>query len=100
MLLGLPQCTRRYGTAASATSGHTGVVIISAHEAALHGYRGVALLLLWVVLPLLLFVFAACRQVLGPHIWQNGAMKTTDQTHLDITHFQCLTKEEERAIEN
>jgi len=45
-------------------------------------------------------VFAACRNVLGPHIWQNGAKKTIDQAHLDITHFQSLTKEEERAIEN
>jgi len=45
-------------------------------------------------------VFAACRNVLGPHIWQNGAKKTTEVAHLDITHYKSLTKEEELAIEN
>lgn len=45
-------------------------------------------------------IFAACRKILGPHIWQHGAKKTIDQAHLDITHFQGLTKEEEMAIEN
>ena len=45
-------------------------------------------------------VFAACRKVLGPHIWQNGAKKTTQNAHLDITHFTSITKEEEREIEN
>lgn len=41
-------------------------------------------------------VFAACRKVLGPHIWQNGAKKTTQNAHLDITHFTSISKEEER----
>ena len=45
-------------------------------------------------------VFASCRKVLGPHVWQNGAKKTSEIAHLDITHFASLTKEEERAIEN
>lgn len=45
-------------------------------------------------------MFAACRNILGPHIWQAGAKKTTDQAHLDITHYKSLTKEEENAIEN
>eukprot|EP01016_Furgasonia_blochmanni_P018253 TRINITY_DN2078_c0_g2_i4.p1 TRINITY_DN2078_c0_g2~~TRINITY_DN2078_c0_g2_i4.p1 ORF type:complete len:764 (-),score=336.45 TRINITY_DN2078_c0_g2_i4:2205-4496(-) len=45
-------------------------------------------------------VFAACRKVLGPHVWQNGAKKTVEQAHLDITHFTSLTKEEELEIEN
>jgi alanyl-tRNA synthetase len=45
-------------------------------------------------------VFAACRNILGPHIWQAGAKKTIDQAHLDITHYKSLTKEEENAIEN
>jgi len=26
-------------------------------------------------------VFAACKQVLGPHVWQNGAKKTINQAH-------------------
>lgn len=45
-------------------------------------------------------VFAACRKILGPHVWQNGAKKTIEKAHLDITHFQSLTFEEELAIEN
>lgn len=45
-------------------------------------------------------VFAACRKVLGPHVWQNGAKKTIESAHLDITHYKSLTKEEEKAIEN
>jgi len=39
-------------------------------------------------------VFAACRRVLGPHVWQNGAKKTETNAHLDITHFASLTKDE------
>jgi alanyl-tRNA synthetase len=45
-------------------------------------------------------VFAAARKVLGPHVWQNGAKKTIEKAHLDITHFQSLSFEEELAIEN
>lgn len=45
-------------------------------------------------------VFAACRNVLGPHVWQAGAKKTVDQAHLDITHFNSLTKIQEQQIEN
>lgn len=45
-------------------------------------------------------VFAACRQALGPHIWQAGAKKTPEQAHLDITHYKSLSKDEEAAIEN
>jgi alanyl-tRNA synthetase len=45
-------------------------------------------------------VFASCRKVLGPHVWQNGAKKTIEGAYLDITHFKSITKEEERAIEN
>ena len=45
-------------------------------------------------------IFAACRKVLGPHIWQAGAKKTEDQAHLDITHYSSLSREEEMSIEN
>lgn len=45
-------------------------------------------------------VFASCRRVLGPHVWQAGAKKTTEKAHLDITHYRSLTKEEEMEIEN
>jgi alanyl-tRNA synthetase len=45
-------------------------------------------------------VFAACRRVLGPHVWQHGAKKTVNSAHLDITHYKSLTHEEVLAIEN
>jgi alanyl-tRNA synthetase len=45
-------------------------------------------------------VFASCRKVLGPHVWQNGAKKTIEGAHLDITHYKSITKKEEREIEN
>eukprot|EP00742_Colponemidia_sp_Colp-10_P001200 GILJ01001293.1.p1 GENE.GILJ01001293.1~~GILJ01001293.1.p1 ORF type:complete len:960 (-),score=188.73 GILJ01001293.1:174-3053(-) len=44
-------------------------------------------------------MFAAARRVLGPHVWQNGAKKTVEQAHLDITHYKSLTREEEMGIE-
>ena len=44
-------------------------------------------------------LFASCRRVLGPHVWQAGAKKTTEQAHLDITHFESLTREQEEEIE-
>lgn len=40
-------------------------------------------------------VFASCTHVLGPHVWQAGAKKTIEGAHLDITHFNSLTKEQE-----
>jgi len=45
-------------------------------------------------------VFASCRHVLGPHVWQNGAKKNIHQAHLDITHFKSITHEQQLAIEN
>lgn len=45
-------------------------------------------------------MFASCRRVLGPHIWQAGAKKTTEQAHLDITHYKSLSREDEINIEN
>eukprot|EP00744_Colponema_vietnamica_P000780 GILI01001356.1.p1 GENE.GILI01001356.1~~GILI01001356.1.p1 ORF type:complete len:965 (+),score=358.80 GILI01001356.1:48-2942(+) len=45
-------------------------------------------------------IFASCRKVLGPHVWQHGAKKTTEQAHLDITHYKSLSRDEELAIEN
>lgn len=45
-------------------------------------------------------VFASCRRVLGPHIWQAGAKKSTEQAHLDITHYKSLSREEELEVEN
>jgi len=45
-------------------------------------------------------VFAAARRVLGQHVWQNGAKKTVEQAHLDITHYRALTEEEKVNIYN
>ena len=44
-------------------------------------------------------IHQAAHQVLGPHIWQNGAKKTVEEAHLDVTHFASITREEENAIE-
>lgn len=45
-------------------------------------------------------VFASCRKIIGPHVWQNGAKKTIEKAHLDITHYKPLSDEEVEAIEN
>ena len=44
-------------------------------------------------------IYAASRRVLGPHVWQQGAKKTPVEAHLDISHYQSLTLEEEQQIE-
>ncbi len=45
-------------------------------------------------------VNAAARRILGKHINQAGAKKDIDKSHLDITHFESLTTEQESKIEN
>jgi alanyl-tRNA synthetase len=45
-------------------------------------------------------VYASCRKVLGPHVWQAGAHKNVHQAHLDITHFRSLSHADMLAIEN
>jgi alanyl-tRNA synthetase len=42
---------------------------------------------------------AAARKVLGNHISQAGAKKTEEKSHLDITHYQPITAEEIKKIE-
>lgn len=42
---------------------------------------------------------AACREVLGPHIWQGGSFKDEDKAHLDVTHYRRITNEELVKIE-
>ncbi len=41
----------------------------------------------------------AARRILGPHVWQAGALKTPERARLDITHFDSLTFEQEQQIE-
>ena len=45
-------------------------------------------------------VFASCRKVLGPHVWQNGSKNGVEDAHLDITHFEGISYEQEKEIEN
>ncbi len=45
-------------------------------------------------------VNAAARIVLGSHVNQAGAKKTQEKAHLDITHYDSLSKEEEKRIES
>lgn len=42
---------------------------------------------------------SAARQVLGEHVWQAGAQKDVERSRLDITHYNRLTQEETRRIE-
>lgn len=42
---------------------------------------------------------AAARIVLGSHVNQAGAKKTIEKAHLDITHYDSLTREQEQQIE-
>jgi len=44
-------------------------------------------------------VNAACRELLGNHVWQHGAEKTSDKARLDITHYEPLTDEQVEKIE-
>ena len=43
---------------------------------------------------------AAARKVLGPWVWQEGSKKDTERAHLDIDHYQPLSKENVEKIEN
>lgn len=42
---------------------------------------------------------AACREVLGPHIWQGGSHKDEEKAHLDVTHYKKISPEELIRIE-
>lgn len=41
----------------------------------------------------------AARKVLGNHVWQAGAAKTTEKARIDITHYESLTDDEIGRIE-
>jgi alanyl-tRNA synthetase len=42
---------------------------------------------------------AACRAVLGPHIWQGGSQKDESKAHLDVTHYRRISHDELNQIE-
>ncbi|MBD3397963.1 alanine--tRNA ligase, partial [Candidatus Micrarchaeota archaeon] len=42
---------------------------------------------------------AACREVLGDHVWQGGSGKDEHKAHLDITHYKRITDGELKKIE-
>ncbi|MEM4215945.1 MAG: alanine--tRNA ligase [Candidatus Anstonellales archaeon] len=42
---------------------------------------------------------AACRKVLGNHVWQAGSYKDENIAHLDVTHYKTITKEQLEEIE-
>ena len=44
-------------------------------------------------------VNAASRRVLGSWVWQHGAEKTPEKARLDITHYQSLTDNQIKRIE-
>jgi len=44
-------------------------------------------------------VNVAAREVLGNHVWQHGAEKTSEKARLDITHYETLTEDEVEKIE-
>jgi alanyl-tRNA synthetase len=41
----------------------------------------------------------SAKTVLGKHIWQTGAQKSTDRARLDLTHYKRITDEEFKEIE-
>jgi len=41
----------------------------------------------------------AAREVLGNHVWQHGAEKTSEKARLDITHYEVLTENDVEKIE-
>ncbi len=44
-------------------------------------------------------LIGAARKVLGEHAWQAGARKDVDKSRLDISHYERLTEEQIRALE-
>jgi alanyl-tRNA synthetase len=39
------------------------------------------------------------RELFGEHVWQAGASKTEEKARLDITHYDSLTAEDERRLQ-
>ncbi len=45
-------------------------------------------------------ISAAARSVLGKHAWQEGARKDADKAHIDIAHYDKLSDEQVKSIED
>ena len=45
-------------------------------------------------------VSAAARSILGKHAWQEGAHKGPNKAHIDIAHYERLSEEQVKAIED
>jgi alanyl-tRNA synthetase len=43
---------------------------------------------------------ASARNVLGPHAWQEGAKKSPEKAHIDISHYDKLTEQQVSSIED
>jgi alanyl-tRNA synthetase len=44
-------------------------------------------------------ISASCKRILGKHAWQEGTLKSFDKAHIDVAHFDKLSKEEVKKIE-
>ncbi len=44
-------------------------------------------------------LLAACRRVLGKHVWQHGTQKDVYESRFDIAHFKPVTRDEIKKIE-
>ena len=42
----------------------------------------------------------SARKLLGNHIWQAGSKKDIDKAHLDLTHYETLSEEQRKKIED
>ncbi len=45
-------------------------------------------------------ISAAARKILGKHAWQEGARKYQERAHIDVGHYDKLTLEEIKALED
>ena len=45
-------------------------------------------------------LIGAARRVLGEHAWQAGARKDVDKSRLDISHYERLTEDQTRTLED
>lgn len=44
-------------------------------------------------------MIATCRNVLGKHVWQCGSKKDEEEAHVDITHYEKLSRNQKENIE-